>query len=199
MLVFHDEKLVFLSVPKTGTTAWQQALAPFADIVVSDPPELKHAPVYRYNRWFRPMFEKVCGVQMQVMAVMREPVSWLGSWYRYRQRPFMAGRPNSTAGVSFDDFVDGYTRGQRPPYAEVGSQAKFLERQPNGTGVDFLFRYEDQARVQAFLQDRLGRELDLPGVVNASPKAPLDLSGAVRAKLERKCAAEFELYASIGS
>ena len=45
MLVFWNKKLVFLSVPKTGTTAIEAALAPFADIVVSNPPELKHAPI----------------------------------------------------------------------------------------------------------------------------------------------------------
>ena len=198
MPVFFDERLVFLSVPKTGTTAWQQGLADRADIVVSDPPELKHAPVYRYNRWFRPMFEKVRGVEMEVMAVMREPVSWLGSWYRYRRRPFMAGRPNSTQDVDFETFVDGYTRGQRPPYAEVGSQAKFLERQPNGTGVDHLFRYEDQESLRTFLESRLDGAVDLPGIANASPEAPMELSAGLRAKLERKCTTEFDLYASIG-
>ncbi len=197
MLVFFDERLVFLSVPKTATSAWQAQLGPMADIIISDPPDLKHAPVYRYNRWIRPMIEKVCGVQMEVMAVMREPVSWLGSWYRYRQRPFMEGRPNSTQGIDFEEFVDGYTRGQRPGYAEVGSQAKFLERQPNGTGVDHLFRYEDQDRLRQFLETRLGQPITLPGVVNASPQAPMELSEAMHAKLRRKCAAEFDLYHSI--
>ena len=197
MLVFYAPRLVFLSVPKTGTTAWQNRLAPLADLTVTNPPEIKHAPVYRYNRWIRPMYDKVCGAQMEVLAVMREPVSWLGSWYRYRQRPFMDGRPNSTRGISFEDFVDGYTRGQKPAFADVGSQAKFLERQPNGTGVDHLFRYEDQDRLAAFLSDRLGHAIERPGIANASPEAAMELSAQMRAKLERKCAAEFELYQSI--
>ena len=45
MLVFWKQKLVILSVPKTGTTAIEAALAPHADIVVSHPPEQKHAPL----------------------------------------------------------------------------------------------------------------------------------------------------------
>ena len=106
MLVFWKEKLVILAVPKTGTTALAEALTPQADIIVNDPPELKHAPVFRYNRFFRPMFEKACGVDhMDLMAVMREPVSWLGSWYRYRQRDFMKGKANATHDLSFDEFV----------------------------------------------------------------------------------------------
>jgi len=135
MLVFYKERLVLLSVPKTGTTALQTALKNRADIVVSDPPELKHAPVYRYNRFFRPMFDKVCHTQMETVAVMREPISWLGSWYRYRRRPYMAGKPNSTHDISFDDFVRAYIKGSQPGFANVGSQAKFLEPRPNGTSL----------------------------------------------------------------
>ena len=67
MLVFWKEKLVFLAVPKTGTTAYEKALAARASMSVLDPPELKHAPIYRYNRFFRPMFEKL-GAEMETLA-----------------------------------------------------------------------------------------------------------------------------------
>lgn len=196
MLVFMKERLVMLSVPKTGTTAWQTALGPVADIVVRDPPELKHAPLYRYNRFFRPMFDKVCDAEMETVAVMREPVDWLGSWYRYRQRPFMDGKPNSTRDVSFDDFVEAYSTGQPPSWANVGSQAKFLEPRPNGTAVTHLFRYEEPEKLLAFMQDRLGREITLARE-NVSPEMPLSLSETVASKLRRKRAEEFDLYMSI--
>ncbi len=197
MLVFSKAKLVFLSVPKTGTTAWQTALGPHASMVVADPPELKHAPVFRYNRFFRPALEKFLGTPLDVVAVMREPVDWLGSWYRYRRRPFMKGQRNSTHEVSFDSFVEAYTRGDKPPFANVGSQAKFLEPQKNGTAVTHLFRYEDQAGLRAFLESRLGVQVD-PATENASPPMVLELSQETRAKLERKCAPEFALWRGIG-
>ncbi|MCW8841971.1 MAG: gamma-glutamyl kinase [Rhodobacteraceae bacterium] len=197
MLVFWSEKLVFLSVPKTGTTAIEKALAPRAAMVISNPPELKHAPVYRYNRFFRPMFEKACREEnMETMAVMREPISWLGSWYRYRQRDFLKGKANSTFGKTFDEFVEAYCKGDRPPFANVGSQAKFLEPRPNGTKVTHLFRYEDQGRIIGFLEDRLKTKLAL-GQENVSPRMALTLSPKVEAKLRRKCAEEFALYDSI--
>lgn len=196
MLVFYKERLVFLSVPKTGTTAYQTALRDRADIVVADPPQLKHAPVYRYNRFFRPMFEKVCNAEMETLAVMREPVSWLGSWYRYRRRPFMQGKPNSTHDMTFDAFVLAYLKGQKPSFANVGSQAKFLEPRPNGTRVTHLFRYEDQDRLQDFLEARLGLRPQLARE-NASPDMPLALSPDVEARLRRKCAEEFALYEAI--
>ncbi|OAN98003.1 hypothetical protein [Sulfitobacter geojensis] len=196
MLVFYKERLAFLSVPKTGTTAYETALAPHADMVISEPPMLKHAPVYRYNRFIRPMFERVCDVELEVMAVMREPVSWLGSWYRYRQRPFMEGKPNSTHGISFDEFVLAYMKGNKPSFADVGSQFQFMKTQPNGTGVTHFFRYEDQPKLQSFLEDRLKVELTL-AQENVSPKMALSLSDDVARRFKKKCAEEFDLYASI--
>lgn len=203
MLVFWKEKLVILAVPKTGTTALAKALGPHADIMVNDPPELKHAAVFRYNRFFRPMFDKACGIpRMDLMAMMREPVDWLGSWYRYRQRDFMRGKPKSTHDVSFDEFVLEYCKGKdnRSGYADVGSQAKFLETRPNGTAVSHLFRYEDQEKTLDFLKERLfnrqGISFELPQS-NVSPKRDLVLSSDVLDHYKSVCAQEFELYDSL--
>lgn len=202
MMIFFKERLALLSVPKTGTTAFQAALRDRADLVISDPPELKHAPVYRYNRWIRPMFEKVCKTELEVVAVMREPVSWLGSWFRYRQRPGLDGQPNSTRDVSFDDFVHAYCTGKPPAYANVGSQAKFLEAQPNGCKVTHLLRYEDGggkgAALKHFLEERLQQEIQLDQR-NVSPRADLALSAELEAHLRRKRPAEFALYDSLST
>lgn len=196
MLVFSKEKLVFLSVPKTGTTAYQAALGAQASLVVRDPPELKHAPVFRYNRFFRPALEKFCGEGFDILAVMREPVDWLGSWYRYRKRDAMKGQRAATHDVSFDAFVSGYIAADRPPFANVGSQAKFLEPQKNGTAVTHLFRYEDQDGLHMFLRDRLGKEISTDQL-NCSPTGETPLSADVREALHRACAAEFMLYDGI--
>lgn len=196
MMIFFKERLALLSVPKTGTTAFQAALRDRADLVISDPPELKHTPLYRYNRWIRPMYEKVCSAELEIAAVMREPVSWLGSWYRYRQRPALDGNPNSTKGISFEDFLHGYCKGKPPAYANVGSQAKFLEPQPNGCKVSHLFRYEDQDALKAFLEQRLDTGIRLERK-NVSPAAELSLSQDAEDRLRRKRAEEFSLYRSI--
>ena len=196
MLVFSNEKLVFLSVPKTGTTAYEAALAPHAAVVVRQPPELKHAPVFRYNRFFRPALEKFCGEGFDVLAVMREPLDWLGSWYRYRRRPGQEGSRTSTQDVSFDEFVLAYMKGDRPAFAQVGSQAKFLEPQKNGTAVTHLFRYEDQAGLSRFLHERLGRKFETKEM-NASPRETLDLSADTETRYRRKFAAEYMLYDGI--
>ena len=196
MLVFWKERLVFLSVPKTGTTAWEAALTPRAAMSIQDPPELKHAPVYRYNRFFRPMFEKFGAADMETLAVMRDPVDWLGSWYRYRRRPFMAGQRNSTHDVSFDQFVTAWMEDRPPSFANIGSQAKFLEERPNGTGVTHLFRYEDQPGLRQFLEARLGGPIET-GRANVSPAMDLTLSTGVANALRQKAAADFALWEAI--
>lgn len=196
MLVFHKERLAFLAVPKTGTTAYHSALARRADMVVSHPSGLKHASVYRYSRFFRPMFNKVGGAEMELLAVMREPVSWLGSWYRYRQRDDLRDTERSTQGMSFDDFVLAYVKGSRPAFADVGSQASFLKTHPSGTAITHLFRYEELPRLNRFLEERIGVEITLKRK-NVSPEMDLFLSPEVERIYRKKCSDEFRLYEGI--
>ena len=193
MLVFWKERFVLLSVPKTGTQAYAKALAPYASIVITDPPELKHAPVYRYNRFFRPMFEKLGADHLDIVAVIREPVSWLGSWYRYRRRDALIGRPTSTREIDFDTFLRASCDADPPPYANVGSQAKFVEQRPNGTKVTHMFRYEDQARFRSFLKERIGTLPDIPQV-NVSPNATLSATPETLDLLQEMRAADFALW-----
>jgi len=128
--------------------------------------------------------------------MMREPISWLGSWYKYRQRPFLDGTPRSTANVSFDEFILAYMKADKPPFANVGSQVRFLEPQPNGTKVDHLFRYEDEAGWTGFLEARLNRSLNLERL-NVSKSGNPDLSPGVEKRFRAKMSEAFELWESI--
>ncbi len=195
MLVFYEERLALLSLPKTGSTAYQAALRDRADIVVTGPPDLKHAPVRRYDRFFQNIFRKMYDTEMEIMAIVREPVDWLGSWYRYRSREELAGHPHSTRGVSFDDFVRAYMAKPCPPFAHVGSQSEFFRTRSNGKGATHIFKYEHQDRILAFLQDRLGGEIHLDRH-NVSPAMPLSLSDATEAAFRQSHAAEFALHAA---
>lgn len=192
MLVFWEQKLVFLATPKTGTTAVEAALESLADLAIQRPPVLKHTPVYRYRRFFQPWLEKSAQAEFTAVALMREPVSWLGSWYRFRQRNDAMVPANSTRDVNFDDFVQAYMEKPRPDFANVGRQAKFLIG-PDGRAVDRIFCYEQIDRFVEFLEDRLDCEIVLPRV-NVSPEGKTALSDSVEAELRQRCAAEFELY-----
>lgn len=196
MLVFSKARLVFLSVPKTGSTAYEHALAPLASIVINAPPELKHAPIFRYNRFIRPMLDKFVDTEMDILAVVREPIDWLGSWYRYRQRAELSGKPTSTEGLSFDDFVMAYVARNTPAFAKIGSQARFLAPARNGISATHLFRYEDQDGLMNFLQTRLKAAV-VTERINVSPGTPPLLSAAVEAKLRQTAQEDFRLWDSI--
>jgi hypothetical protein len=197
MMILWKERLAFLAVPKTGTTAIEDALLPYAAISYMRPPHIKHMSHRRFNRFLRPYLEK-SGLQgVKTVAVMREPVSWLGSWYRYRSRAQIAGSEKSTAGISFDDFIEAYLAGdKRPEFANVGSQLRMISASETGHGVDFLFTYENLGALVEFLRARTGRELHLQRS-NVSPEMPLSLSAELEARLRAELAAEFDTYASI--
>ncbi len=197
MLVFWEERLVYLATPKTGSTAIEAALAPYASLVVTRPPALKHTGVRRYRRFLEPYLMAAAKAPFEVVALMREPRDWLASWYRYRSRETGVEPEKSTRGLSFDDFVNGWCGTPRPAWAEVGAQAKFLGP-AGGARVDRLFRYEDIEGFTAFLSSRLGREIRLERR-NVSPLVgDLSLRPETEALLRRVAAPDFALYASLG-
>lgn len=196
MLVFWAEKLVMLAVPKTGTTALQGALAPRASIVLRDPPVLKHSPVARYKRFLQPMFAQGGGqADMETFALVRDPVDWLSSWYRYRHRDDLVGHLNSTRDISFDDFVVEYCKGKPAPFANVGSQAKFLTLGDKSVGVTHLYKYEAMPSAIAFLATRLNKPDIALKQRNVSPAMDVTLSPDVEARLRDKRAFEFSVWA----
>ena len=83
ILVFWKENLVFFAVPKTGITAIEGALSPKATMVLREPSQIKHAPLYRYGRFLAPMFDKAGGKTPETVTVtvtvIRHPVEWLSS------------------------------------------------------------------------------------------------------------------------
>ena len=185
MLVFAKEKLIFLAMPKTGTTALEEALSARADMVMRNPPILKHTPGYRYNRFLKPYLEK-CGLEnMELVCVIRHPVGWLGSWYRYRQRADVDGKPHSTKNIPFDDFVNEYAKGTPDGWAHVGSPTKFIRRGSGDVIVDHLFQYEQMDKLVTFFEDRLNVDITLEQH-NVSPDGDLTLSVQTENKLMRK-------------
>lgn len=193
MLVFWDQRLAFLATPKTGSTAIAAALEPLAALSVQRPPVLKHTTVHRWHRFLGPYLMAASGGDaFTLVALMREPESWLGSWFRFRQRDEVMEPAKSTRGMGFDQFVRDWCADPQPPHAAVGSQARFLQPR-NGQGVDRLFAYERIGAFVAFLEDRLDCEVILPRL-NVSPEADLGLEPSTRALLRRTAAADYALY-----
>ena len=133
--------------------------------------------------------------EMEIMAVVREPIDWLGSWYRFRSREDRIGHPHSTKDMSFDDFVRAYMQSPRPEFADVGSQNEFFRTRNNGFGASHVFKYENQDKILEFLQDRLNMQITLQQE-NVSPKRDMALSAETERKFRKRHAAEFARYDS---
>ena len=186
---------MFFATTKTASTSIEAALAPFAAVAVLRPPHLKHTTVQKFNVHLATFLGETDQIRFETTAIMREPLDWLGSWYRYRLREDEVPE-KSTRGVSFDDFVREYCReDDRAEYANIGAQSRFLR--PKGPRkVDHIFRYENIGLFVQFMQQRLGQKIELP-VENVSPKRDLTLSDEVKALLHTHRAADFALYDSL--
>lgn len=197
MLVFWKARLVILATPKSGSTSIEAALESVSSLPITRPPELKHTPAYRYQRFIRPYLRASAGGDFTTVALMREPMDWLGSWYRFRRRDDVMVPENSTRDIEFPDFVRGYMSDPRPAYADVGAQAKFLSGM-NGEplGVDRLFRYENIAAFVAWLEERLDFAIELPHE-NVSPPGDLNLPEGLAKALRDHLAPEYALYDAI--
>ena len=195
MLVFWDQKLVILATPKTGSTAIEAALESMATMAIQRPPALKHTSVARFHRFIGPYLEAASGSPFTVVALMREPRDWLGSWFRYRQRDDIPDQARSTAGMTFDTFVRDWCADPQPVHAAVGTQSRFLAPKAD-KGLDHLFRYEEIDHFVDFLEDRLDCEIILPRL-NVSPHAALDLAPGTEAMLRKAAARDFALYETL--
>ncbi|EDQ05452.1 hypothetical protein DSM14862_02440 [Sulfitobacter indolifex] len=191
MLIFLSRELTFLATPKTGTTAVEMALKPAAEIVFSR--NRKHLTALRYKKRVLPFLQDTFSASPEPLAVMRDPIEQIRSWYRYRSQPRLDGKALSTKGLTFEQFALEVISDAPPPRAQIGSQFSFLTSGQGDLLVQHLFAYESQPAFRDFLADRLGREIKLKPK-NVSPDVPAPLSSEVEARLRAARAKEFALY-----
>lgn len=194
MLVFSEQRLTFLATPKTGTTAIELAVRAHADISFTK--GRKHINAARFHGKIAPFLKDAFGIETETVAVMRDPVDQIRSWYRYRARPELEGTPRSTATMSFDDFVLAVTSNDPPEFARIGSQFDFLTDRRQQVAVSHLFAYDNLDALLGFLDKRLGTAIELKRH-NMSPWKQAELSAHVDTVLRRARAAEFVLYGQL--
>ncbi|SFR04624.1 hypothetical protein [Poseidonocella sedimentorum] len=192
MMIFFEARLVFFAVPKTGSTAYHAALSERADIIFRNRPGLKHTNTRRFDREIQPFLRDIYGLRPERLALMRAPLDHLASWYRYRTR-LPEGAPKSTAGISFDAFVEASLSDAPPAFADVGSQLGFLTNREGALRVHHLCASENTAAVLGFLEARLGGGIEVARR-NVSPPAETQLDPGLEAEFRAARAAEFALY-----
>lgn len=194
MLIFWEKRLVFLATPKAGSTAIEAALEGLANLAVQRPAQLKHADLRSYRRFIEPWLSSVSGEKFTTVALMRDPLAWLQSWYRFQQRDDLDDAEDQPSHASFAEFALAYQQNAIPALAQIGSQTRFLT--DGADRVDRIFRYEDIDCLTEFLEERLDCALSLPRV-NVPPEVDVSLDAAAEACLREFMAEDFRLRASL--
>ena len=176
MQIFFDQKLVFLAVPKAGSTSCEAAFRRFASVDVISPPGRRHMTSRRFQRTLRAKLEREHKSRFETFAVLRDPLDRIASWFRYRKRQ---GSNKSTAGLTFDEFVRLTLHDCPPPAAKIGSQDCFVKSEFGDILVDHLFCIENPAPFIAFATDRFQFPIILEHL-NKSPAIDMTLSEEIK-------------------
>lgn len=191
MLIFWQSHLVFLATPKAGSTAIEAALEPLSNLAVQRPPELKHTNLKSYKKFVAPWLSSMTNRSFTTVAVMREPVEWMRSWYRFHIRDDVEEFGHDLPGVTFAEFALDYMNPDRRLVSQIGSQSDFLTY--DNDAVDHIFRYEEMEAFTEFMEERLDCVLHLPRV-NVPPSADVELDPEVEQRLRHFMAADAHLY-----
>ena len=179
MLISTKYKFVFLSMPKCASQSTETLLKPYCDIVCSGPARFRHVSYRGYVQHFKPFVQNVVDADsLETICLVRNPFSWLDSWYRYRsgkrfRNPNDSAHKSSTAGISFSEFIEAYTSSNPPTFANMGSQYEFVMNGEGEIGVDKMFCYEKIDEFLDHMSHKIGQKLVLPSQ-NISPQKNYD-------------------------
>mgnify|MGYP000961893857 FL=1 len=190
---------VLLSMPKCASTSLVHSLQGRAELVLRSNPRLKHmncqsfhalvVPVLRNGGYEREDYELV--------SLFREPLAWLESWWRYRQRPALAREAAAkfTGEMPFEEFVGRYVDADPRPGTLRGRPAKFVALSDRlDIGVDRLFALEQPEVWQAWINDKVGGGVDVQVDNRSRVRREPALSSTMRARLDEFFRPELEIY-----
>ena len=194
MQIFFKQNLAMLAVPKTGTTALEAALRGKADILFKG--RRKHMSAATFDKHCAPFLSKTYKLTPERIAVIRDPLDHLRSWYKYRTREVLLSSPKSSSGMSFDAYVRDALDNPKLPHVNVGTQFKFLSLKNGTLPLHHLFAYEQMPVLLDFLEERFGRPIALKQA-NASPAIKTEITPETEARFRAARADDYALYARV--
>lgn len=193
MLLSVEKRFLFVANTKTASTSIEVALHPYAEILRTGTPERKHTPLHRIFEAYGFMFDlpEHDPDSYFKFGVMRDPIDWINSWYRYRRgNQVEAPLPQE---MSFAEFWE-----QKDWNIRRWDGSANLQRDmfcaPDGTVLaDVIIPYPRLAEMFAEICDALGidRPLERQNVSNLQPNG--DLPDALRREMRDYYAADYTL------
>lgn len=175
MLISLSHRYVFLCNRKCASVSIESMLRRHSELSFLGSPEIRHTNYRRYRRYIAPYIQESVGkTKLETICIVREPLSWIYSFYRFRSRyalrdPASPDHGNSTAGISFPQFVAAYLQEKPPPYADIGSQFDFVRDERGRVAVDRVFPYDGIEQFVDYMSGKIGHPLRI-GHKNMSPK-----------------------------
>lgn len=205
MILSVRHGFIYFAMPKTATTSIESVLGPYGDISLARTAHYKHiscaelharysklfASCYPYDRFFR-------------FGVVREPVSWIISWYNFRSRPELAdpaspNHRNYLGPYTLDEFVEELTSSEPRSFARIGTQSDFYKLPARESGVHALVRHdhlrEDLVKITAHLPIDLSRGLSTTRANESPPRiSKADVTVTTQNRIRRLFQEDLELY-----
>ncbi|MCW2812617.1 MAG: hypothetical protein JWN84_72 [Nocardioides sp.] len=195
MIIAPSHGFVLLSVPKVASTSLEAALADYDEVPPGRPPA-KHQNLAHFHRHTVPKIRRLGHERdtYDVVALFREPVSWLESWWRYRQRPGLRDDERWTGDLTFPDFVELFLT-DKDATGIKGRPARFVAGDPErGARIDRIFAVDRPDVWTAWFSERVGRPVEVPRRNQASVRRPTDLPTDLAARLRAWFAPEYDVH-----
>jgi len=191
----------FVCVPKCGSSTIEVIMRPHSDFQMSNNPKLKHIKFSEVEEFVFPLLSKMRIKKPYMFAIVREPISWVKSWYQYRAREELspANHPqhrNYTGHLNFHEFVECCMLEKPPSFARIHSQSSFVLARDGSVGVDKLIPIDQiDTKLQNFL---LRYNIQIPNKIVAKnqskPRDTEPLPVELEQRLRTHLSSDFELY-----
>lgn len=205
MILSVKHGFLYFAMPKTATTSIESLLGAYGDITLARTAHHKHiacaAAKERYSKLFSTYYPYD---RFFKFGVIREPVSWIISWYNFRSRPELADprspiHKNYLGPYSLDEFLEELGSPQPRSFARIGTQNDFYGLSTGELGVDALVRHdhlrEDLARISKHLPVDLSRGLSSTRANESPPRlSRADVSAETQNRILQLFAEDLKLY-----
>ncbi|MCR9278939.1 MAG: sulfotransferase family protein [Pseudomonadaceae bacterium] len=214
-MISHDEKYVFVHIPKTAGTSIEKLLGHFEELergmqdhrtvremLSVTPGELvtvarREGPVQAARelrgvlRYPERMSQKAFASYFS-FAIVRNPFARVVSWYKNIMRDEIHQKNrNVPADISFSDFLE-----QHSWHTELRPQMAWIKDRNGRVCVDYVGRFEALGEAMRIIADKLGKtEADLPHLLDGGSDSHTSFyDNASRKLVAQRYAEEIELF-----
>ena len=128
------------------------------------------------------------------VAIVREPIEWFSSWYRYYSKLRFKKENYFTGNISLEEYANTYCTQQDSELFRFKKQSQIILNGQNKNLISHLFKYSAKNdKLVNFLEKKLERKIHLPHL-NNSPKISLNLSEKTKKRLSNVLLDDYKLY-----